>query len=79
MVDKALLMDLAALNQGIEGRVLANLRFSELASSDLEIKECEVTTIQMPNQVAGAEDDRPTVLMHSIPETAAGSPATRLR
>jgi hypothetical protein len=70
MVDKTLLMGLAALHQGIEGRVIAELWLGQFALGDLEVEVCEVTTIQMPNQVASAEDDRRAVLLHLPPETA---------
>jgi hypothetical protein len=68
---------LAALNQGIKGWVIANPRFSKLAPGDLEIKEREITTIQMPNQIAGAEDNRSPTLNHPSPETAV-APTARL-
>jgi hypothetical protein len=70
MVDKALLMGLAALNEGLQGRVVAEPWFGELPLGHLELEGCEVTTIEVPNQVPSAEDDRPAVLLHLPPETA---------
>ncbi|MEH2688075.1 hypothetical protein DXU04_24545 [Bradyrhizobium diazoefficiens] len=67
MVDEAPLVDLAALCQRIESWVIADPWPRQLALRDLEIEVRKVTTIQVPDQVACAEDDRRAVLLHLFP------------
>lgn len=45
MVDETLLTPLAALHQSIEGRIVAEFWFGQVALGNLKVEVCEVTTI----------------------------------
>src|SRR4051812_13083623 len=67
MVDKRLFMALAALDKGLQARVIAEWWLDEFAPGDLQIKVRKITTIKMSNEVSCTEDDLPTTVLHPPP------------